>query len=64
MSWVCPHQINHECTRLKKACHPLQQGCVMEGKADFLDSSLDREDKNGAQKENKRHRKIIPNSET
>ena len=53
MSWACPHQRNHECTRLKKACQPLQKGCVLDGKAACIDSPLDRVKKNGTQKENK-----------
>ncbi len=64
MSWVCPHQINNECTRLKKACHPSQQGCVMEGKVTFLDNSLDRDDKDNTQKDNKQRRVITPNTGT
>lgn len=64
MSWVCPHQINQECARLKKSCRPLQQGCVMEGKVAFLDNSLDCDDKDSTQKENIRRRKITPHTET
>ncbi|MCC6325032.1 MAG: hypothetical protein IT420_05230, partial [Candidatus Brocadia sp.] len=58
MSWVCPYQINNECTRLKKACQPLQDGCVMEGKAAFIDSPLDRVNENRAQKEKNQKRNV------
>lgn len=57
MSWSCPHQQNHECTRLKKACQPLQQGCVMDGKATLIDGPPDRVNKNGTEKEKKQEGK-------
>ncbi|MGQ3685987.1 MAG: hypothetical protein ACUBOA_13420 [Candidatus Loosdrechtia sp.] len=36
MSWVCPHQINNECSRLKKSCEPSQKGCIIGGGATFI----------------------------
>jgi hypothetical protein len=36
MSWTCPYQIGDECVRLKKVCHPLQKGCVLDGKVTFV----------------------------
>lgn len=51
MSWICSHQINDKCIRLKKPCQPLQRGCVLEGKATFIDNQLDREHKKDFKKD-------------
>jgi len=45
MSWVCPHQMNDKCIKLNKLCQPLQKGCVLEGKATFIDNQLDSDNK-------------------
>ena len=44
MSWTCPHQIDNECARVKKVCHPLQKGCVLEGKVAFVGNQGEHED--------------------
>lgn len=38
MSWSCPYEIDGECKRLKVACRPLSEGCVLDGKVTFIDS--------------------------
>ncbi|MDR4509687.1 MAG: hypothetical protein MRJ65_15895 [Candidatus Brocadiaceae bacterium] len=50
MSWICPHQRDDECIRLKKPCQPSQRGCVLEGKVTFIDIQLDREQKKDGKK--------------
>lgn len=45
MSWICPHQINDVCTRLRKKCQPSQKGCVLEGEVKFIDYQGDSENK-------------------
>jgi hypothetical protein len=33
MNYSCPnHQINGRCEKLDEPCHPVQEGCVLEGK--------------------------------
>ena len=41
MTWNCPHLVNNDCIRLRKTCQPLQNGCVLEGKVQFVDNPLD-----------------------
>ncbi|MCF6148864.1 MAG: hypothetical protein E3K37_09410 [Candidatus Kuenenia sp.] len=50
MSWICPHQKNDECVRLKKLCQPSQRGCVLEGKVTFIDYQFDSEQKKNCEK--------------
>ncbi len=57
MSWDCPHLKKDECIRLKKVCQPLQKGCVLEGKVQFVESSLEVEDTNDSQKGDRRDEK-------
>lgn len=45
MSWVCPYQLNDECTRLRKKCQPLQRGCVMEGEVTCIEYQENNENK-------------------
>lgn len=61
MSWICPYQINDECLRLKKPCHPSQKGCVLEGKVTFIDNQLDSNDKKDFKREGKQNGKVKPN---
>ncbi|GJQ50030.1 hypothetical protein KsCSTR_04780 [Candidatus Kuenenia stuttgartiensis] len=42
MSWDCPHQKKDECVRLKKLCLPLQKGCVLEGRVQYIDYQPDK----------------------
>lgn len=61
MSWNCPHLINNECVRLRKACQPLQKDCVLESKVKFIDSQLDSTDKKDLEKEGKQNGKTRSN---
>ena len=36
MNWSCPNQINGHCEKLEKPCHPVQEGCVLEGKVKVI----------------------------
>lgn len=38
MSWGCPYEIDGKCKKLKKMCHPLSNGCVLDGRVTFIDS--------------------------
>jgi len=51
MSWDCPHQKNDECVRVKKVCRPLQKGCVLEGKVQFVIDQLNQNDKKDFKRE-------------
>ena len=61
MSWICPHQLNDECVRLKKTCRPLQKGCVLDGKVTFVNNQLESENKKDLEKEDKQNDKVRPN---
>ena len=37
MSWICPHQEEDHCNRLKKKCEVGQKGCVLDGKISFIE---------------------------
>ncbi len=36
MNFSCPNQINGHCEKLEKLCHPVQEGCVLEGKVKIM----------------------------
>ncbi len=36
MNFSCPNQINGHCEKLEKPCHPVQEGCVLEGKVKIM----------------------------
>jgi hypothetical protein len=36
MNWSCPHQIDGHCDKLNEPCHPVQEGCVLEGKVKVI----------------------------
>jgi len=44
MTWVCPNREGDHCKRLNKECIPSQKGCVLEGKARFIDMGDDKLD--------------------
>ena len=37
MSWLCPHQLGELCRKVKKICEPGMKGCVLRGKAQFIE---------------------------
>ena len=37
MSWLCPHQLGELCRKVKKICEPGMKGCVLRGKAKFIE---------------------------
>jgi hypothetical protein len=36
MNFSCPNQIDGHCEKLEKPCHPVQEGCVLEGKVKIM----------------------------
>lgn len=36
MSWSCPYEEKGECKRLKKACKPMMEGCILDNKVKFI----------------------------
>jgi hypothetical protein len=36
MTFSCPNQIDGHCEKLEKPCHPVQEGCVLEGKVKIM----------------------------
>jgi len=36
MNFSCPNQIDGHCEKLEKPCHPVQEGCVLEGKVKVI----------------------------
>jgi hypothetical protein len=36
MNFSCPNQIDGHCEKLEKPCHPVQAGCVLEGKVKVI----------------------------
>ncbi len=36
MNWSCPNQIDGHCEKLDEPCHPVQEGCVLEGKVKVI----------------------------
>lgn len=57
MSWICPHQINDECIRLRKKCQPSQKGCVLEGGVKFIDYQENSENTKDLRKEKRQDNK-------
>ena len=37
MSWLCPHQLGELCRKVKKICEPGMKGCVLRGRAKFIE---------------------------
>ena len=36
MNFSCPNQVDGHCEKLEKPCHPVQEGCVLEGKVKLM----------------------------
>lgn len=47
MSWDCPYLKRDECVRVNKICQPLQKGCVLDGKVQFVDDQLNKREEEG-----------------
>ena len=49
MNWSCPNQIDGHCEKLEKPCHPVQEGCVLEGKVKVIgkEEQIEENDEDG-----------------